>query len=36
MVPYSQEIEKQMESLYYSLNEKDRRRYSALEANRLG
>ncbi len=36
MAPYSLEIEKQMKSLYCSLNEKDRRRYSALETNRLG
>lgn len=34
--PYSPEVEKRMVTLYESLNEKDRRRYAAIEANKLG
>ena len=34
--PYSPEIEVQMSKFHKSLNEKDRRRYAALEANKLG
>jgi len=34
--PYSTEIEEQMGSLYHSLSEKDRRRYAAIEAKKLG
>ena len=33
---YSPEIEKKMESLYKSFSEKDRRRYAAIEAMKLG
>jgi len=33
---YSDEIEKDMRSLYDSLSEKDRRRYAAIEAKKLG
>lgn len=33
---YSDEIEKDMQSLYESLSEKDRRRYAAIEAKKLG
>ena len=33
---YPVEIEKRMKSLYRSLNEKDRRRYAAIEATKLG
>jgi len=33
---YSDEIEKEMSSLYDSLSEKDRRRYAAIEAKKLG
>lgn len=33
---YSEEIEKQMKAFYDSLNEKDRRRYAAIEAMKLG
>jgi len=33
---YSEEIEKQMKAFYDSLNEKDRRRYAATEAMKLG
>lgn len=36
MVPYSLDIEQTMQSVYCSLNEKDRRRYAALEASKLG
>jgi hypothetical protein len=36
MTPYSSEIEQQMQRLYSSLNEKDRRRYAAIEAIKLG
>lgn len=34
--PYSAEIEQRMKALYASLNEKDRRRYAAIEAAKLG
>lgn len=33
---YSPEIEEQMRGFYQSLSEKDRRRFAALEAHRLG
>ena len=33
---YSEEIEKKMNALYESLSEKDRRRYAAIEAEKLG
>lgn len=33
---YSAEIEKQMKAFFDSLNEKDRRRYAAIEAMKLG
>lgn len=33
---YSAEVETQMKTLYGSLNEKDRRRYAAIEASKLG
>jgi hypothetical protein len=33
---YSPEVEERMITLYQSLNEKDRRRYAAIEANKLG
>jgi uncharacterized protein (UPF0297 family) len=34
--PYSREIEERMVAVYRSLNEKDRRRYAAIEAAKLG
>lgn len=34
--PYGPEIEEQMKNLYQSLSEKDRRRYAAIEAKKLG
>jgi len=34
--PYSSEIEAQMRQFYRSLSEKDRRRYAAIEAKKLG
>ena len=34
--PYSEEIEVQMRKFYRSLNERDRRRYAAIEAKKLG
>lgn len=34
--PYSPETEKRMRTLYASLNERDRRRYAAIEADKLG
>jgi len=34
--PYDPEIESQMQNLYNSLSEKDRRRYAAIEAKKLG
>ena len=34
--PYPAEIERKMKELYHSLNEKDQRRYAAIEAAKLG
>lgn len=34
--PYSPETEQRMKTLYKSLNERDRRRYAAIEADKLG
>jgi hypothetical protein len=34
--PYSKETRQRMKTLYDSLNEKDRRRYAAIEADKLG
>lgn len=34
--PYSAETERRMKALYKSLNERDRRRYAAIEADKLG
>jgi hypothetical protein len=34
--PFSEETEQHMRDFYRSLNEKHRRRYAGLEANRLG
>ena len=36
MQPYSTDVERHMLELYRSLNEKDRRRYAAVEAEKLG
>lgn len=36
MQPYSPAIEAQMRSFYQSLSQRDRRRYAALEASKLG
>lgn len=36
MKPYSGEVERHMRLLYDSLSEKDRRRYAAVEAEKLG
>ena len=36
MIRYSSEIEKQMHKFYSTLNEKDKRRYAAVEALKLG
>ena len=36
LYPYSKEIEQQMRNFYKSLSEKDRRRYAAIEATKLG
>jgi hypothetical protein len=33
--PYPSEVERRMKGLYESLNEKDRRRYAAIEAGKL-
>lgn len=33
--PYSKEVRQRMKTLYDSLNEKDRRRYAAIEADKL-
>lgn len=33
---YSVDVERQMERFYQSLNERDRRRYAAIEATKLG
>jgi len=34
--PFSEETEQRMRDFFQSLNEKDRRRYAGLEADRLG
>lgn len=36
VAPYSRDVEEQMRTLYGSLNERDRRRYAAIEASKLG
>ena len=36
MTPYAPEIEQQMQRLYLSLNERDRRRYAGIESIKLG
>jgi hypothetical protein len=36
MQPYTQDLEQQMQRYYRSLSEKDRRRYAAIEALKLG
>jgi len=36
LAPYGEEVEEQMKNLYQSLSEKDRRRYAAVEAKKLG
>lgn len=36
MQPYSEQVESHMRVLYESLSEKDRRRYAAIEAEKLG
>jgi len=36
MVPYSPDIERAMITFFHSLREKDRRRYAAVEAAKLG
>jgi len=36
MTPYSPAIERQMRAFYQSLRENDRRRYAAIEAQKLG
>lgn len=36
MQPYSPQVEQTMITLYHSLREKDRRRYAAVEAAKLG
>jgi hypothetical protein len=36
MKGYSAEVERRMKALYESLSEKDRRRYAAVEADKLG
>jgi Rhodopirellula transposase DDE domain len=36
LTPYGKEIEEQMQNLYQSLSEKDRRRYAGIEAQKLG
>lgn len=36
MKPYAGEVERHMKVLYDSLSEKDRRRYAAVEAEKLG
>jgi len=33
---YPREVERRMKALYKSLNERDRRRYAAIEADKLG
>ena len=36
VTPFSEETEQRMRGFFRSLNEKDRRRYAGLEADRLG
>jgi hypothetical protein len=36
MRPYTARVERHMQALYESLSEKDRRRYAAVEAEKLG
>lgn len=36
ITPYSHDVETQIKTLYESLSEKDRRRYAAIEAAKLG
>jgi len=36
MFPYPAPIEQTMKTMYHSLREKDRRRYAAVEASKLG
>jgi len=36
VMPYDPDVEEQMKTLYGSLNERDRRRYAAIEARKLG
>lgn len=36
VTPFSEETEVRMRDFYRSLNERDRRRYAGLEANKLG
>lgn len=36
LAPYGSAVEEQMRTLYTSLNERDRRRYAAIEASKLG
>lgn len=36
MERYSQEVEKEMRAFYETLSEKDRRRYAAIEARKIG
>jgi hypothetical protein len=36
MTPYSEEVERAMKTFFGSLREKDRRRYAAVEAAKLG
>jgi hypothetical protein len=36
VAPYDPDVEEQMRTLYGSLNERDRRRYAAIEAGKLG
>lgn len=36
MQPYAPKVEQTMKTLYHSLREKDRRRYAAVEAAKLG
>lgn len=36
MKPYTEEIEHLMKTMFFRLSEKDRRRYAAVEAQKLG
>ena len=36
VAPYDSEVEQHMKTLYESLNERDRRRYAAIEARKMG